>query len=128
MCTRTGVAQTTARALLAELPELGRIDRKEITALGGLAPRIHQSGRITRTRGLDRGRDSIKVILFNPARSAMRYDPQIRAFCANLRARGKPGKLIMVAVMRKMLVQLNAIVRDALARADLKGQAATAAA
>lgn len=128
MCSRIGVAQTTARALFAKLPELGRLDRKEITALGGLAPRIHQSGRTKRTRGLDPGRDSIKVILFNPARTAMRYDPQIRAFCDNLRARGKPGKVIMVAVMRKMLVQLNAIVRDALARADRQSQAATAAA
>jgi transposase len=128
MCKRKGVAQTTARALLAELPELGRINRKEITALGGMAPRIHQSGRVTRTRGLDPGRNSIKVILFNPARAAMRYDPQMRAFCDNLRARGKPGKLIMVAVMRKLLVQLNAIVRDALANADPQGQAAIAAA
>jgi transposase len=128
MCRRTGVAQTTARALLAKLPELGRLDRKEITALGGLAPRIHQSGRITRTRGLDPGRESIKVILFNPARTAMRYDPHMRAFCDNLRARGKPGKLIMVAVMRKLLVQLNAVVRDALANAGPQHQAATAAA
>jgi transposase len=94
MCKRKGVAQTTARALLAELPELGRINRKEITALGGMAPRIHQSGRVTRTRGLDPGRNSIKVILFNPAPAAMRCDPQMRVFCDNLRARGKPGKLI----------------------------------
>jgi transposase len=114
LCERKGVAQPTARALLAELPELGRLDRKQITALGGLAPRVHQSGRTQLRRGLAPGRTCVKVILFNPARTAMRCDPEIRAFCSCLRARGKPGKVIMVAVMRKLLVRLNAAVRDAL--------------
>jgi transposase len=128
MCERIGVAQTTARVLLAELPELGRLTGKEITALGGLAPRVHQSGRTQRRRGLANGRAAVKVILFNPARSAMRWDPEIRAFCARLRARGKPGKVIMVAVMRKLLVRLNAAVRDALDRNDVATSAARAAA
>ena len=119
MCERKGVAQATARALLAELPELGRLGRKQITALGGLAPRVHRSGRTERRRGLDPGRTSVKVILFNPARSAMRWDPEIRAFCNRLRARGKPGKVIMVAAMRKLLVRLNAAVRDSLSREDV---------
>jgi transposase len=114
MCQRKGVACATARSLLAALPELGRLDSKEITALGGLAPRIHQSGRLDRRRGLAPGRTAVKVILFNPARSAMRWDPQMRAFRDRLRERGKPGKVILVAVMRKLLVQLNAAVRDAL--------------
>jgi transposase len=111
-----GVAKQTARALLAELPELGQLDRKEITALGGLAPRVHQSGTTRYRRGLAPGRTAIKVILFNPARSAMHRDPEIGAFCAELRRRGKPGKVVMVAVMRKMLVRLNARLRDALAK------------
>jgi transposase len=58
----------------------------------------------------------------------MRWDPEIRAFCARLRARGKPGKVIMVAVMRKVLVRLNAAVRDALGRNDVAISAAPAAA
>ena len=115
LCGRIGVAQITARALLAELPELGRLDRKQVTALGGLAPRVHQSGSTQRRRGLAPGRTAIKVILFNPARTAMRHDPDMAAFCQRLRARGKPGKVILVAVMRKMLVRLNAALRDALA-------------
>jgi len=115
LCGRIGVAQTTARALLAELPELGRLDRKEITALAGLAPRTYRSGITQWRRGLVPGRTTIKVILFNPARAAMRFDPDIVAFCARLRAHGKPGKVILVAVMRKMLVRLNAALRDALA-------------
>jgi transposase len=129
MCERKGVAQATARALLAELPEIGRLDRREIASLGGIAPRVHQSGRTDHRRGLAYGRSCVKVILFNPARTAMQWDPEIRAFCRRLRARGKPGKVIMVAVMRKLLVRLNAAVRDALYRNDnLPKSAAPAAA
>jgi transposase len=128
MCERKGVAQATARALLAELPEIGRLDRREIASLGGLASRVDKSGRTDRRRGLVRGRSAVKVILFNPARSAMRCDPEIRAFRDRLRARGKPGKVIMVAVMRKLLVRLNAAVRDALDRDEMPIPAAHAAA
>ena len=128
MCERKGVAQATARALLAELPEIGRLDRREIAALGGLAPRVHKSGRTDRRRGLAPGRSCVKVILFNPARTAMRWDPEIRAFCNRLRARGKPGKVILVAVMRKLLVRLNAAVRDALNQEEVRSSAALAAA
>jgi len=114
MCRRIGIAPTTARALLAVLPQIGRADGKEITALGGLAPRVHQSGRLQKRRGLDPGRGAVKVILFYPAQSAMRFDPEIKGFAQRLRKRGKPGKVIMVAVMHKMLLKLNATVRDAL--------------
>lgn len=117
LCRQIGVAKATARSLLAELPELGRLDRKAITALGGLAPRVHESGTTRKRRGLAPGRAAVKVILFNPARTAMRCDPQIKEFCNQLRARGKPGKVIMVAVMRKMLVRLNALLRDAMRQA-----------
>lgn len=117
LCSRIGVGQVTARALLAELPELGRLDRKEITALGGLAPRVHQSGSTEKRRGLSPGRTNVKVILFNPARTAIRHDPEIAAFCRRLRHKGKSGKLVLAAVMRKMLVRLNAALRDWLAAA-----------
>jgi transposase len=128
MCERKGVAQATARALLAELPEIGRLDRRQIAALGGMAPRVHQSGRTERRRGLAPGRTAVKVILFNPARTAMRWDPEIMAFCSRLRARGKPGKVIMVAVMRKLLVRLNAAVRDALNQKEVPNPATRVAA
>jgi transposase len=128
MCERKGVAQATARALLAELPEIGRLDRREIASLGGIAPRVHKSGRTDRRRGVVYGRSCVKAILFNPARSAMRWDPEIRAFCSRLRTRGKPGKVIMVAVMRKLLVRLNAAVRDALKQEEERTAAVPAAA
>jgi transposase len=121
-----GVGELTAQALLAELPELGQLDRKEITALGGLAPRVHESGTIRKRRGVAPGRSSVKVILFNPARTAMRFDPDIGAFRERLRKRGKPGKVILVAVMRKLLVRLNATLRDAMAH-DFRAPAAAAA-
>lgn len=127
LCRRIGVAQTTARALLAELPELGRLDRRQITALGGLAPRVHQSGGSERRRGLAPGRTSVRTILFNPARTAIRHDPEIAAFCQRLRQRNKPGKVILVAVMRKLLVRLNAILRDWLATQTGQGASAPAA-
>jgi transposase len=114
LCARKGVGMATARSLLAELPELGRLDCKEITSLAGLAPRVHQSGVRKRRRGLAAGRPAIKVILFNPARTAMRFDPEIAAFRKRLHGRGKPGKVILVAVMHKLLVRLNAALRDAL--------------
>lgn len=127
LCTRIGVGHATARALLAELPELGRLDRKEITALGGLAPRVHQSGGSEKRRGLVPGRTAVKVILFNPARTAIRHDPEIAAFCRRLRQRGKPGKLVLTAVMRKLLVRLNALMRDWLATRASHDAAAHAA-
>src|ERR1044072_9078345 len=65
LCGQIGVAKATARALLAELPELGRLDRKEITALGGMAPRVHQSGTSRKRRGPAHGRAAAEGILFN---------------------------------------------------------------
>jgi transposase len=127
LCTKIGVGRITARALLAELPELGRLNGKEITALGGLAPRVHQSGSTEKRRGLVPGRAAVKVILFNPARTAIRHDPEIAAFCRRLRDKGKPGKLVLTAVMRKLLVQLNAMLRDWMAATPIRAAAAPAA-
>jgi transposase len=124
MCRRIGVGQTTARSLLAVLPQLGCATGKEITALGGAAPRVHQSGTLQKRRGLDPGREAVKTILFYPAQTAMRFDPEIKAFAQRLRQRGKPGKVIMVAVMHKMLVRLNAAVRDALESSRVTSAAA----
>lgn len=127
LCQRIGVAQVTARALLAEVPELGRLDRRQIAALGGLAPRVHQSGSSQWRRGLAPGRTCVRTILFNPARTAIRHDPEIAAFCQRLRQRNKPGKVILVAVMRKLLVRLNAMLRDWMAEQAGQGAPAPAA-
>jgi len=128
MCRRIGVGQTTARALLAVLPQIGCASAKEIAVLGGMAPRVHESGLSKKRRGVEPGRCAVKVMLFYPAQSAMRFDPEIKAFAQRLRNRGKPGKVILVAVMRKMLIRLNAAVRDALACSEGARSAAHAAA
>ena len=128
VCRRIGIGQTTARSLLAVLPQLGCATGKEITALGGVAPRVHQSGTLQKRRGLDPGREVVKTILFYPAQTAMRCDPEMKAFAQRLRQRGKPGKVIMVAVMHKMLVKLNAAVCDALNSSRATISAAPAAA
>lgn len=119
LCARKGVALKTARSLLAELPELGRLDRKEITSLAGLAPRVHQSGATNRRRGLAAGRAAIKAILYFPALTAMRFDPDMAGLRQRLLARGKPNKVIEVAVMHKLLVRLNGALRDALSAGDV---------
>ena len=77
LCRQAGVADTTARTLLAELPELGRLTAKEAACLGALAPRVHESGTIKRRRGLAPGRATIKRALFYPALAAMRHDPDM---------------------------------------------------
>lgn len=115
LCRQAGVADTTARTLLAELPELGRLTAKEAACLGALAPRVHESGTIKRRRGLAPGRATIKRALFYPALAAMRHDTDLADFARRLRGRGKPGMVVIVAVMRKLLVRLNARLRDALA-------------
>lgn len=127
MCEHIGIGQTTARGLLAVLPQIGRATGKEIAALGGMASRVHESGTSKKRRGVEPGRSAVKVMLFYPAQVAMRLDPQIRAFAERLRNRGKSGKVIMVAVMRKLLVRLNASVRDALTSSELQRSAAHAA-
>jgi transposase len=115
LCRQAGVADATARILLAELPELGRLTAKEVACLGALAPRVHESGTIKRRRGLAPGRAVIKRALFYPALAAIRHDPDLAEFARRLRRRGRPGMVVVVAVMRKLLVRLNARLRDALA-------------
>jgi transposase len=91
-----GVGPVVARTLLAELPELGRLDPREIAALAGLAPFTRQSGRWREKSFIAGGRASVRTVLFLAAMTAARYNPQ----------------LALVAVARKLLTILNAIIRD----------------
>jgi transposase len=109
----TGVGPITVQTLMGELPELGRISGKEITALVGLAPRTRESGKRRGRATIGHGRPGVRRVLFNAARSAIRWNPVMRAFYRTLtRTNGRPGKVALTAVMRKMLVTLNAIARD----------------
>lgn len=107
-----GIGPTTARTLLAELPELGHLNDKEIAALVGVAPFNRDSGQLRGRRIVWGGRASVRRTLYMATLTATRYNPAIRAFYQRLRTRGKPAKLALTACMRKLLVILNAIVRS----------------
>jgi len=105
-----GVGKITAFTLLAELPELGCLDRKEIAALVGIAPFNHDSGRHSGKRHIHGGRSMVRNVLYMATLSATRFNPVIRSFYQRLLNAGKCKKVALVACMRKLLVILNAIL------------------
>lgn len=107
-----GVGDITARTLLAELPELGRLDRRQIAALAGLAPWTRQSGQWRGRSFIGGGRPAVRTALFMAAMVAARHNPILSAFYQRLVATGKPKKAALIAVARKLLTILNAIIRD----------------
>jgi transposase len=107
-----GIGDVTARTMLAELPELGRLDRRQIAALAGLAPWTRQSGQWRGRSFIGGGRPTVRSSLFVAAMVAARHNPILRLFHQRLIAAGKPKKVAIVAVARKLLTILNAIIRD----------------
>lgn len=107
-----GVGATTARTLLAELPELGSLDRRQIAALAGLAPFTRQSGTWRGKSFIGGGRGSVRAALFMAALVAIRHNPVLKQFRDRLVAAGKPKIVAVVAAMRKLLTILNAMIRD----------------
>jgi transposase len=106
-----GVGPTTARTLLAELPELGRLDRRAVAALVGVAPLNCDSGQHRGQRHIWGGRASVRTVLYMAAVSAVRCNPVLRVFYRRLRDAGKPSKVALVAVMRKLLTIVNAMLK-----------------
>lgn len=106
-----GIGDVNAATLIAELPELGRLNRKQIAALVGVAPFNHDSGKHRGKRSIWGGRASVRHALYMATQSAQRHNPQIRAFSERLTGKGKRPKVVIVACMRKLLVMLNAIIR-----------------
>ncbi len=108
-----GVGPITVYTLLGDLPELGQRSGKEIAALVGLAPRTRQSGKQSWRASIAHGRPGVRAVLFNAARVAIQHNPVMRDFYQRLRViNQRPGKVALVAVMRKMLVTLNAIAQS----------------
>jgi transposase len=107
-----GVGPVLRSTLIGELPELGRLNRREIAALVGVAPLNRDSGTLRGRRSTWGGRASVRRALYMSALVASRHNPTIRAFYDRLRAAGKPAKTALTACMRKLLVILNAMVRD----------------
>jgi len=104
-----GIGELTAVTLLSELPELGQLSGPAITSLVGLAPWSQDSGQRQGYRAIRGGRASVRKALYMSALSAIRYDNGVKTFYLGLRKRGKPGKVALVAVMRKLLLMLNAV-------------------
>lgn len=107
-----GVGPQTARTLIAEMPELGSLDRRQIASLAGLAPFTRQSGKWRGKSFIGGGRSRVRSALFMAALVAARYNPVLKAFRNRLVAAGKPKIVAIVATMRKLLTILNAIIRD----------------
>jgi transposase len=107
-----GVGPATARTLLAELPELGSLDRRQIAALAGLAPWTRQSGKWKGKSFIGGGRSKVRAVLFMAALVASRYNPVLKGFRDRLVNAGKPKIVAIVATMRKLLTILNAIIRE----------------
>lgn len=109
-----GLGDKTAAVLIAELPELGKLSRRQISALAGVAPMNHDSGRSSGKRSIYGGRAGVRASLYMAALVATRYNPVIKEFYQRLLSAGKPKKLALTACMRKLLTILNAMVRDSL--------------
>lgn len=107
-----GIGPVASTTLLCDLPELGSMAGKQIAALAGLAPFNCDSGRYRGRRRIWGGRAHVRQVLYMAARSAVRYNPQIKTFYARLTGAGKPHKVAMAACMRKMLITLNAMLKN----------------
>jgi len=102
----------TSRSLLADLPELGTLGRRQISSLVGVAPFLHQSGKWKGQSFCSGGRAGVRTALYMAVLSGLRFNPVIKEFYQRLTARGKRPKVAMVACMRKLLTILNAMVRE----------------
>jgi transposase len=107
-----GVGKVTVATLLALLPELGQLDRRAIAALVGVAPFARDSGLMKGRRTIWGGRAPVRAVLYMAALVAVRHNPILRTFYQRLVAAGKAKKLALTAAMRKLLVILNAMLRD----------------
>ncbi len=112
LITMPGIGKTVAATLLGDLPELGQLSRRQIAALTGVAPFNRDSGRLRGKRRIRGGRAVTRTALFLSALSAVRFNPEIKAFYERLLEAGKHKKVALTACIRKIVTALNAMVRD----------------
>ena len=111
-----GVGRQCAHTLLCQMPELGLMSSKDVAALAGLAPYNNDSGKFRGKRRVRGGRRKVRTVLYMAALSASRYNPKFVKLKAKMQADGKSGKVILIAIARRLLVILNAQIRDHLAQ------------
>ena len=107
-----GVGPVTAAQLIADLPELGKLNRQQLAALVGVAPLNRDSGQMRGQRTIFGGRAPVRMALYMAAFNATKSNPLIRRFAQRLRAAGKPFKVMIVAAMRKLLTILNVMLKE----------------
>lgn len=108
-----GIGTVASTTLLAKCPELGALDRRQIAALIGLAPLARDSGTFRGKRFIWGGRAEVRAVLYMATITAMRCNVVIKEFAARLKATGKPGKVVIVACMRKLLTIMNSVIKHA---------------
>ena len=107
-----GIGPVTQAAILSQLPELGHLNRRQISALVGVCPYDRDSGQLRGKRAIWGGRSGLRATLCMAMLSAVRYNPQIKDLYTSLVARGKPKKVAITACIRKFITILNAMFRD----------------
>jgi transposase len=107
-----GIAQATALSLLVDMPELGSLDQGQVASLAGVAPVAHDSGTSRGRRMIRGGRANLRQALYMPALVAARFNPDLKAKDQALVAAGKPAKVALTAIMRKLIILANALLRD----------------
>jgi len=106
-----GIGPRVASVLLTDLPEIGKVDRKAIASLAGLAPHVSQSGNAPPRAAISGGRPCVRAALYMAALVAARHNPSLSADYEALRAKGKPAKVALIAIARKLLITANALVK-----------------
>jgi transposase len=111
LCSIPGLGKVSAAALLTEMPELGSLDRKQVASLAGLAPVTRESGQWRGKAFIRGGRKPLRDALYMPAVVAMRFNPDLKRKYDDLRAAGKPAKVAIIALMRKLIELANTLVK-----------------
>ena len=111
LCSMPGIGAVTAAAMLILLPEIGTLERKQVASLAGLAPITRQSGQWQGRAFIGGGRKPLRDALYMPALVAVRHNPDLKAKYDNMRTAGKPAKVALVAIMRKLIEMANALVK-----------------
>lgn len=112
ICSIPGLSKVSAAALLTEMPELGTLRKKQAASLAGLAPMTRQSGQWRGKSFIQGGRKLLRNALYMPALVAMRFNPALKAKYTALIAAGKPAKVAVIALMRRLIILANTLIRE----------------